>query len=59
MSIAGTVIVGGCLAGARLLYTDRVNSLTIIILAASILSGLLYEGDEKGMDVVPSVVIIA
>jgi putative nucleotidyltransferase with HDIG domain len=59
LSIAGTVIVGGCLVGANALYSNRVGALTVIFLVASVLSGLLYEGGENGMDVVPSVVIIA
>jgi putative nucleotidyltransferase with HDIG domain len=59
VAIAGTVIVCGCLAGAALAYKDRTGALTPIILVASVLGGLLYEGDASVMEVVPSVVVIA
>jgi putative nucleotidyltransferase with HDIG domain len=59
VAVAGLVIVSGSLAAGDLWYTDRTGVLTPIILVAAILGGLLYEGDESGMEVVPSVVVIA
>src|ERR1700761_3312846 len=59
VAIAGSVIVCGCLAAAAASYTDRTSALTPIILVASVLGGLLYEGDASVMEVVPSVVVIA
>jgi putative nucleotidyltransferase with HDIG domain len=58
-AIAGVVIVSCSFIAGGLLYTDRTNALTPIILVASVLGGMLYEGDETVMEVVPSVIVIA
>ncbi len=59
MAIVGVVIIGGSLTAGGLIYTDRTDALTPILIVASVLGGLLYEGDDTGMEVVPSVVVIA
>ncbi|HTU31771.1 MAG TPA: HD domain-containing phosphohydrolase [Solirubrobacteraceae bacterium] len=55
----GAAIVCGLLGGAALASRDRTGALTPIILLASVLGGLFYDGDAVVTEIVPSVVMIA
>ncbi|MGH2908027.1 MAG: HD-GYP domain-containing protein [Solirubrobacteraceae bacterium] len=55
----GALTVGGSLAGAALLHDDRFGSLSVVLLVAAALSGLLYEADAGKTEVSSSFLVYA
>jgi hypothetical protein len=55
----GPLSVGAALAVAGLLHDDRVSSLSVIVLVAAAMSGVLYEADAGTTGVSASFLVFA
>jgi hypothetical protein len=53
------LIIGGGVAAALLIGSDRVGTLSIILGVAALLSGLLFEGESGSTDISASFIITA